>query len=83
MKIPTDKLKFVGTLANEYTKTLLEMVYIINGVAVFLLLFDLVDSSKPFRYAVGSIAVAFSVVAFATLSNHGVKNQTNVKKGRK
>lgn len=74
-------LKLALELAHEYAHTLFEMLFILNGLAAFLILFDLVDSTKLFRYGVGALALAFAGVAFASLSNHGVKYQIKAKKG--
>lgn len=69
--------------AVEYTETTLVLLYIFNGVAAFLILFDLVQSSTLFNKLVGSLAFAFSVFALIAFINKGVKHQSNNKKGRK
>ena len=69
--------------AVEYAETTLVLLYIFNGVAAFLILFGLIDSSTIFNKAVGSLAFAFSIFALIAFINKGVKHQSNSKKGKK
>ena len=72
-----------GTLAREYGETLFAMLFIVNGIAAALILFELVDASKGLVSLVAGLSVAYSAVAFTIVSNHGVKHQINQKKGKK
>jgi len=69
--------------AVEYAETIMVLLYIFNGVAAFLILFGLVESSSLFNKAVGSLAFAFSVFALVAFVNKGVKHQSKSKKGKK
>jgi hypothetical protein len=69
--------------AIEYAETIIVLLYIFNGVAAFLILFDLVQTNRFFDRIVGSLAFAFSVFALVAFINKGVKHQSNSKKGKK
>lgn len=69
--------------AVEYAETTMVLLYIFNGVAAFLILFDLVQSSTLFNKLVGALAFAFSIFALIAFINKGVKHQSSNKKGRK
>lgn len=67
----------------EATETTLILLYIFNGVASFLILFDFVVSGALFRRLVGSIAFAFSVFTLVAFVNRGVKHGSKKSKGKK
>lgn len=67
----------------EYAETTLVLLYIFNGVASFLVLFGLVQSSSLFNKLVGALAFAFSIFALIAFINKGVKHQSSSKKGRR
>lgn len=69
--------------AVEYAETTMVLLYIFNGVAAFLILFGLVDSSTTFDKIVGCVAFSFSVFALIAFINKGVKHQSSTKKGKK
>lgn len=66
-----------------YAETILVLLFIVNGLVTFLILFNLVEASEFAKQLAGSIAFAFSVVGLIIITNRGVKQQNQVKKGRK
>ena len=76
--------KRAGEIVHEYAETSLVLLFIANGLATMLILFNQVDANDFQKQVVGSIAFAFSLVAFVRFTNQGVKHQlTNNKKGKK
>lgn len=81
----TDSVSIVSKakqITVEYAETTMVLLYIFNGIAAALVLFDLVDSSQLFNKIVGSIAFAFSIFALIAFTNKGVKHSTS-KKGKR
>lgn len=76
--------KRAGEIVHEYAETSLVLLFIANGLATMLILFNQVEANDFQKQVVGSIAFAFSLVAFVRFTNQGVKHQlTNNKKGKK
>lgn len=67
----------------EFVETSLVVLYVVNGVTTFLVLFDFVPASTTFKRLVGSLAFGFSMFAFVAFINKGVKHQNGAKKGKK
>ena len=67
----------------EFVETSLVVLYIVNGVTGFLVLFDFVPASTAFKRGVGSLMFGFSMFAFIAFINKGVKHQNGAKKGKK
>ncbi len=87
--VVAEKKNFFGwiskvlTVMVEYAETAMVVLYIFNGIAAFLILFELVESSTVFNKSVGALAFAFSIFALIAFINKGVKHQSSSKKGRK
>lgn len=75
--------KRAGEIVHEYAETSLVLLFIANGLATMLILFNQVDANDFQKQVVGSIAFAFSLVAFVRFTNQGVKHQLTNKKGKK
>lgn len=73
--------KLASEIVREYSVTLLVLVYIVNGLATLLILFNQVDANEFHRHLVGATAFAYSFLALILFVNRGVKNQS--KKGKK
>lgn len=78
-----DKLSPAFKVSLEFVETSLVVLYIVNGVTAFLVLFDFVPASTNFKRGVGSLTFGFSMFAFIAFINKGVKHQTGAKKGKK
>jgi len=78
-----DKTKQAFETVRECAETALVLLFIVNGLATFLILFNLVEAGEAWRNIIGSVAFAFSSVALVRFTNHGVRHQTRTKKGRK
>ena len=75
--------KLVFETVRLYAETILVLLFIVNGLATFLILFNLVEANEFAKQLVGSVAFAFSAVGLIMITNRGVKQQSQVKKGRK
>lgn len=73
----------IGKTILEYIETIIVILYIVNGVATFLILWGLVETSPTFNKLAGALAFAFSMFAFVAFINKGVKHETKSKKGKK
>ncbi len=66
--------------AREYGDTAFSMLFIINGILVFLVLFDLVDASKLVQHLAGAVALGFSFASFLKVNHQSTKHQLNGRK---
>lgn len=62
-------------VAQEYSATMLVILYVVNGVLASAILFDIVAAPQVIRHAVAALAIAYSAVGFVMFVNRGVKHQ--------
>lgn len=70
-------------IAQEYSATVLVMLYIVNGILASAILFDIVVAPKSVRYMVSALAIAYSAVGFVMFVNRGVKHQLAERKAKR
>ncbi len=81
---PKSKVSGLKDYATEQVTTLFILLYIVNGVAIFLILFGWVTPSDLVSKVIGAMALAYSIVGLLAYIQMGVKHQNNSKKkGRK
>lgn len=71
----------VGQIIQEYAETFFLLLFIVNGVATSLIMFNWVEAGDKFKFAVGALAFAFSVLAMMYFTYLGVKHRISNKKG--
>ncbi len=73
--------KLAGEGVQEYSERFFVLLFIVNGLATFLILFNWIENvSDTFRESVGALAFAFSAVALIMFINKGVRHQLVTKK---
>lgn len=78
------RLSSVKSAAIDQASTIVVFLYIVNGVAVFFILFGWIDPSDLVQRVVGAVSLGFSIVGLLAYIQMGVKHQNNSKKkGRK
>lgn len=69
------KWEVTVAITQEYSATILVMLYIVNGLLASAILFDIVAAPKTVKFAVASLAIAYSAVGFVMFVNRGVRHQ--------
>lgn len=75
--------KFAGETVVQSAGTALVLLFIVNGLATFLILFGWVEAGEFWKHVFGSLSFGFSAVALVMFTNRGVKHQSKSKKARK
>jgi len=70
----------VSKMTKEFSETMFVGLFIINGVAATLFLFDILSASELVKELSGAILFAYVFVAFMTMMHRGVKQSTNTKR---
>ena len=75
MEAVTRSLKRFTEIAQEYIETLYILLFIINGLATFLILFDKIEVGQNAKQIVGALSFGFAAVMFITFTNRGVREK--------